>query len=113
MNNQGSSSTSRATAQLSPEDRRAITLGLCEYGNAQMLTDAGRAAQNARYVGGGKSLIILAGGVKEMEDADIFGGRETRPQARQRQRQQQQQRGEQQHRGSRAGQVSGSWARTK
>ncbi|KAI4114042.1 MAG: hypothetical protein LQ338_008071 [Usnochroma carphineum] len=54
MNNQGSSSTSRATAQLSPEDRRAITLGLCEYGNAQMLTDAGRAAQNARYVGGEK-----------------------------------------------------------
>ncbi|KAL8917454.1 MAG: hypothetical protein Q9208_007948 [Pyrenodesmia sp. 3 TL-2023] len=56
MNNQGksSSSSSGTTAQLSPEDRRAITLGLCEYGNAKMLTDAGRAAQKARYVGGEK-----------------------------------------------------------
>ncbi|KAI4192702.1 MAG: hypothetical protein LQ346_004194 [Caloplaca aetnensis] len=55
MSNQGkSSSSSGATAQLSAEDRRAITLGLCEHGNAQMLTDAGRAAQKARYVGGGK-----------------------------------------------------------
>lgn len=56
MNNQGKSSSSGANAQLSPEDRRAITLGLCEYGNAKMLTDAGRAAQKARYVGGGKVL---------------------------------------------------------
>ncbi len=53
MSNQGKSS-SGATGQLSAEDRRAITLGLCEHGNAQMLTDAGRAAQKARYVGGGK-----------------------------------------------------------
>ncbi|KAI4140430.1 MAG: hypothetical protein L6R39_005804 [Caloplaca ligustica] len=50
MSKQGSSSNS----QLSPEDRRAITLGLCEHGNAKFLTDAGRAAQQARYVGGEK-----------------------------------------------------------
>ncbi|KAI4176912.1 MAG: hypothetical protein Q9188_005851 [Gyalolechia gomerana] len=54
MNNQGSSANSRATAQLSPEARRAITLGLCEGNTAQMLTDAGRASQQARYVGGEK-----------------------------------------------------------
>ncbi|KAL8648932.1 MAG: hypothetical protein Q9210_004696, partial [Variospora velana] len=37
--------------QISADDRRAINLGLCEKGNAKILTDAGRAAQKARYVG--------------------------------------------------------------
>ncbi|KAL8723597.1 MAG: hypothetical protein Q9225_000139 [Loekoesia sp. 1 TL-2023] len=54
MNNQGSSSNTQATARLDPEARRAINLGLCEGKTAQMLTDAGRACQKARYVGGEK-----------------------------------------------------------
>ncbi|KAI4234326.1 MAG: hypothetical protein L6R40_006803 [Gallowayella cf. fulva] len=53
-NNQGSSSNTQSTASLDPETRRRITLGLCEPKTAQMLTDAGRASQQARYVGGQK-----------------------------------------------------------
>ncbi|KAL9578643.1 MAG: hypothetical protein Q9212_005584 [Teloschistes hypoglaucus] len=48
--NKGASSSST----LEEEARRAINLGLCEYPAAKMLTDAGRAAQKARYVGGEK-----------------------------------------------------------
>ncbi|KAL8934325.1 MAG: hypothetical protein Q9216_005963, partial [Gyalolechia sp. 2 TL-2023] len=67
MNNQGSSAnSSRATAQLSSEARRAITLGLCEGNTAQMLTDAGRASQQARYVGGEKP-------VRKPVDAHDYG----------------------------------------
>ncbi|KAI4245005.1 MAG: hypothetical protein LQ352_006649 [Teloschistes flavicans] len=54
-NNSGTNtSSSSSTTQLDEEARRAINLGLCEYPAAQMLTDAGRAAQKARYVGGEK-----------------------------------------------------------
>ncbi|KAL8675724.1 MAG: hypothetical protein Q9186_007651 [Xanthomendoza sp. 1 TL-2023] len=49
-NNTGSTNT-YSTAGLDPETRRRITLGLCEPHAAQMLTDAGRASQQARYVG--------------------------------------------------------------
>ncbi|KAL8724826.1 MAG: hypothetical protein Q9166_007728 [cf. Caloplaca sp. 2 TL-2023] len=52
--NQGSSKNATSTASLDPETRRRITLGLCEPNTAQMLTDAGRASQQARYVGGQK-----------------------------------------------------------
>ena len=51
-NNQNSSSQS--SAALDPKTRQAINKHLCEPNAAKMLTDAGRASQQARNVGGRK-----------------------------------------------------------
>ncbi|KAL8790678.1 MAG: hypothetical protein Q9213_000526 [Squamulea squamosa] len=53
-NNQNSTSNSNSTAGLDPKIRQAINRNLCEPGAARMLTDAGRASQQARNVGGQK-----------------------------------------------------------
>ncbi|KAL8907467.1 MAG: hypothetical protein Q9171_005853 [Xanthocarpia ochracea] len=51
-NNQ--SPNSNSTAGLDPKTRQAINRHLCEPNAAKILTDAGRASQQARNVGGQK-----------------------------------------------------------
>ena len=55
-NNQ--SSNSHSTAALDPKTRQAINRHLCEPNAAKLLTDAGRASQQARNVGGRKSRLL-------------------------------------------------------